>query len=304
MNSPRTPLLNRLNAIDRFLFPLAALISLVLLHLVPELLSLTTQLALLGIVIVLLGLPHGALDPWIAENIGFQNTRKQVLLLTISYLAIAVLVVCVWYWLPVLSLLIFLAISAWHFSGDWKNNIQQPLRFCAGALLLLMPIGFHTEIVRTIFEQLSGENGGNLAYALALPGWLLVGAVVLLSGWAAFQQQWQTTLEFLTLLTLAFLTTPLVYFTLYFCLLHSPRHLLGLFSEAPVVQHPRLLKMMLAYTLATLLLVSVLWWLWSDLPADTLMLRLIFISLAAVTVPHMILIAVAYLVKNRSAPSV
>ena len=126
MNSPRTPLLNRLNAIDRFLFPLAALVSLVLIHLVPDVLSLTTQLALLGIVIVLLGLPHGALDPWIAENIGIQNTRRQVLLLTISYLAIAVLVVCVWYWLPVLSLLIFLVISAWHFSGDWKNNIQQP----------------------------------------------------------------------------------------------------------------------------------------------------------------------------------
>lgn len=304
MNSPRTPLLNRLNAIDRFLFPLAALVSLVLIHLVPDVLSLTTQLALLGIVIVLLGLPHGALDPWIAENIGIQNTRRQVLLLTISYLAIAVLVVCVWYWLPVLSLLIFLVISAWHFSGDWKNNIQLPLRICAGALLLLMPIGFHTEIVSTIFEQLSGESGGNLAYALALPGWLLVGAVVLLSGWAAFKQQWKTTLEFLTLLTLAFLTTPLVYFTLYFCLLHSPSHLLGLFSEAPVVQHPRLLKMMFVYTLATLLLVSVLWWFWSDLPADTLILRLIFISLAAVTVPHMILIAMAYLVKNRSAPSV
>lgn len=300
MNSPRISFLARLNAIDRFLFPLGALISLVLIHLVPDVLSLTTQLALLGIVIVLLGLPHGALDPWIAESIGIQNTRTQVFLLVVSYLTIAVLVVCVWYWRPMLSLLLFLAISAWHFSGDWKNHIRQPLRFCAGALLLLMPIGFHTEIVRTIFEQLSGESGGNLADALALPTWLLVGAVVVLSGWAAWHQQWKTALEFLTLLTLAFLTTPLVYFTLYFCLLHSPRHLLGLFSDAPVEQHPRLLKMMLAYTLATLLLVGVLWWLWSDLPADTLILRLIFISLAAVTVPHMILIATAYLVKKNA----
>jgi Brp/Blh family beta-carotene 15,15'-monooxygenase len=210
------------------------------------------------------------------------------------------MVVCAWYWLPLQSLLLFLGISAWHFSNDWKHDIRQPLRLCAGSLLLLMPIGFHTESVSTIFEQLSGESGGSLAYALALPTWLLVGAVVMLSGWAAFQQQWKTTLEFLTLLTLAFLTTPLVYFTLYFCLLHSPRHLLGLFLEAPPQEHPRLLKMMFAYTLATLLLIGVLWGISSDLPADTLILRLIFISLAAVTVPHMILIAVAYSVKKTA----
>jgi Brp/Blh family beta-carotene 15,15'-monooxygenase len=303
MNSSHTPLLIRLKTIDHFLFPLAALISLVMIYLVPDMLSLTTQLALLGIVIVILGLPHGALDPWIAENIGIQNTRKQILLFNLSYLAIAVMVICVWYWLPMLSLLLFLAISAWHFSGDWKNDIQQPFRFCAGALLLLMPIGFHTETVSTIFEQLSGERGGNLAYALVLPAWLLTCAVALLAGWAFFQQQWKTALEFMTLLTLAYLTTPLVYFTLYFCLLHSPRHLLSLFSVAPPNQHPRLLKMMIVYTLATVLLVGILWWLWSALSTDTLILRLTFISLAAVTVPHMILIATAYLVKNRSAHS-
>jgi Brp/Blh family beta-carotene 15,15'-monooxygenase len=83
----------------------------------------------------------------------------------------------------------------------------------------------------------------------------------------------------------------LVYFTLYFCLLHSPRHLAGLLIAAPTPEHPRLAKMMVIYTAATMVLLGVLWWLWSALPANTLILKIIFIGLAAVTVPHMMLIS-------------
>ncbi len=286
--------LTKILGIERLLFPLAALVTLLCIHIFPDIFSPTTQLAVLGIVIVVLGLPHGALDPWIAERIGIRNNPQQVFLFTFGYVSIATLVVLIWAWLPTFSLLIFLAISAWHFSGDWKNSITQPLRLGAGALLLLMPIGFHTEIVMIIFEQLSGENGSKLAQTLALPTWLLVSAMGLFAGCAACHQQWRAAFEFLMLLALSYLTSPLIYFTVYFCFMHSPRHLLSLFVMAPPQQHSRLVRMLLTYTLVTLLLGGVLWWLWSTLPTDTLILRLIFISLAAVTVPHMMLIATAH----------
>lgn len=272
------------------LFPIAALLSIAVFQIFPDSLSPTRQLAILAVIILLFGFPHGALDPWIAQQIGLGKTPTQIVIFNCVYLAIAALVVLVWLWLPALSLSIFLLISAWHFSEDWSKSLNTPLRLSAGALLLLMPIGFHTETVSTIFEQLSGVNGGALSHSLALPAWFLTTAMLVVVGGAILKQQWQCALELVTLLILAYLTPPLVYFTLYFCLLHSPRHLAGLLIAAPTPEHPRLARMMVAYTAATVALLGILWWLWSALPANTLILKIIFIGLAAVTVPHMMLI--------------
>lgn len=291
--SPSPRIMTLLKSAQR-VFPFSALLCIVLLNVSFDFISPTIQLIILGIVIALLGLPHGALDPWIAERLGFNNTPQQRFLFNAGYLALAALVVLFWWWFPALSLIIFLSISAWHFSADWMPSLSMPTRLIAGALLLLMPIGFHTEAVETIFQQLSGTEGGKLADTLALPAWLLGSTMVLMTAATVWKRQWQTSLEFFTLAALAYFTPPLLYFTLYFCLLHSPRHLYGVFSTAPTAVHPRLIRMMAFYTLATLLLLGVLWWLWPSLPVNTLILKFIFIGLAAVTVPHMVLIAVAY----------
>lgn len=291
--SPSPLILTLLKSAPR-VFPLAALLCIVLLNVSLDFIPPTVQLIILGIVIALFGLPHGALDPWIAERIGLNNTPQQTFVFNAGYLAIAALVILFWWWFPALSLIVFLSISAWHFSADWVPSLSMPTRLIAGALLLLMPIGFHTEAVEMIFQQLSGTEGGKLAVILALPAWLLGTTMALMTAATAWKRQWQTSLEFLSLTALAYFTPPLLYFTLYFCLLHSPRHLYGVFSAAPTAIHPRLMRMTVVYTLATLLLLGVLWWLWPSLPIDALILKFIFIGLAAVTVPHMVLIAVAY----------
>jgi Brp/Blh family beta-carotene 15,15'-monooxygenase len=160
-----------------------------------------------------------------------------------------------------------------------------------------MPIGFHTETVSMIFQALSGTNGAHLATTLSLPPWFLAVAMTLTAAIAAIKRQWQTSLDFLSLLGLAYFTPPLIYFTLYFCLLHSPRHLFGIFISATIAEHMSLLRMMITYTLFSLVFIVGLWWLWSALPSSTLILKLIFISLAAVTVPHMLLIYAAQIKK-------
>jgi hypothetical protein len=99
----------------RVIFPVSVLLTIILFNLSQQFLSPTIQLVILGIVIFLLGLPHGALDPWIAQRLGIYNSTKQKFLFTIGYLAITALVVLFWLWLTVLSLFVFLTISAWHF---------------------------------------------------------------------------------------------------------------------------------------------------------------------------------------------
>ena len=293
MKPSPSPLILTLLISAQRVFPLSALLCIVLLNVSFEFISPTAQLTILGIVIALFGLPHGALDPWIAERIGLNNTTQQKFIFNAGYLALAAFVVLFWWWFPALSLIIFLSISAWHFSADWMPSLSMPTRLIAGALLLLMPIGFHTQAVEMIFQQLSGIEGGKLAITLALPAWLLGTTIAILIATTVWKRQWHTSFEFLTLIALAYFTPPLLYFTLYFCLLHSPRHLYGVFSAAPTAVHPRLMRMMVIYTLATLMLLGVLWWLWPNLPINALILKCIFIGLAAVTVPHMALIAVA-----------
>jgi len=294
MKHPASPLIMTLLKSTPRVFPLAALLCIVLLNVSFDFISPTAQLIILGIVIALFGLPHGALDPWIAERIGLNNTPQQKILFNAGYLVLAALVVLCWWWFPAFSLIIFLSITVWHFSADWAPSLGMPTRLIAGVLLILMPIGFQTEAVGMIFQQISGIEGGKLAATLALPAWFLVSTMALVVAATLWKRQWQTSLEFLTLIALAYFTPPLIYFTLYFCLLHSPRHLYGLFGAAPTAEHPRLMRMMVIYTLATLLLLGVLWWLWSTLPINTLILKFIFIGLAAVTVPHMMLIAFAH----------
>lgn len=289
---------------ERLLFPTAALLAIALLTIVPTLLPPTVQLIGLAVVVVFLGMPHGALDPWIAENIGLGHTRTQAIAFNVLYLLIAALVVVIWTVLPVVSLLFFLTISAWHFSGDWSHDLSRLPRLGAGLLVLLMPIGFHTDNVAMLFSYLSGDGGAALAHALALPTWFLVVAMMVLAEFSGWQRQWLAMFELFALLALAYVAPPLVYFALYFCLLHSPRHFLGLFRQAGTRQQPRLVRMALIYTLATLLLLGALAWFWVNQAlhesVDALVTKLVFIGLAAVTVPHMLLIAAAHFMSSRS----
>ena len=280
-----------LTGAQRFAFPMGALLAILLLAVAPDLVPAKAQLVGLGIVVVVFGLPHGALDPWVAERLGVRGSPGETILFNLAYLTIAAGVVLLWLWAPIMSLSIFLAISAWHFSGDWEDTLSRPWRLCAGLLLLLMPIGFHTEAVAMLFSYLSGESGIQLARTLSLPAWFLTGAMVILIGLTLWQRHWFVALELSLLLALAYMTPPLIYFALYFCLLHSPRHLFGLFQKASYRERPRLIRMIFVYTTATLFLAGLLWWFWSTQPQETLIVRLVFIGLAALTVPHMLLIA-------------
>lgn len=276
-----------------FGFPAAALVAILLPYSAPEVTSSIGMLVLLGSFIAVLGIPHGALDTWIAEKIGLAKNRRNYSLFLLAYLACAATVVAIWTIFPTTSLLVFLLISAIHFSEDWREEKGSIAHLPAGFLLLLMPIGFHTPEVAELFAHLSGPQGADLAYYLALPHPLMAGAMLALIARAVFQRKNQRALELFTLLVLAHQVNPLIYFTLYFCLLHSPRHFMHLFHKAEGKEHARLFRIAFSYTAATLLLSSFLWWLWSELPLDSVVLRLTFISLAALTYPHMFLIYVA-----------
>lgn len=275
------------------IFILMAVLAITSLVIAPNWIPWTVQITVLGLGVLVLGLPHGALDPSTAEQVGLVHSKRSLWLFNLGYTAVVAAIVGLWWIAPVFTLALFLAMSAWHFSGDWTSTMPAWGRLLGGAGLLLLPIVFHTEEVATIFESLSGPGGRDLAEQLSRLGWLVPTAMLAGSLYAWMKKQWSTAIEFWGLVALGWAAPPLVFFILYFCLLHSPRHLLGHFQQAPREEHPRLWRMLVVYSLGTLVVLAPMMWLWQSISVTDTILRLVFIGLAAVTVPHMLLLVYA-----------
>ena len=129
--------------------------------------------------IVFMGIPHGALDGAISVTLGFTKSFHLQLRFIITYLLIAILVVLLWYFFPVFSLILFLLVSIFHFGcGDlnWKNNnLYYISGYAHGGVIVLGIIFFNKIEVDYLFSILSGNQLFVLWQFLyvALVSWLL-----------------------------------------------------------------------------------------------------------------------------------
>lgn len=269
-------------------FAAAAAVMVLLYAGLGDLIPVWVTYGLLALGVVLLGLPHGALDGVLLRNTAFWQQRFPRLRFNLFYLVLAAAVIVAWWLAPVIALAVFLALSAVHFGGDFKPAAR-PVQWLAGAWLLLLPIGFHTDEVAWLFSMLSGPEAEALALALALPVPLLI-AVGLGLGLFLSRTRLLLPVEIGLLLVLAWATPPLVYFAVYFCCLHSLRHFYRSWQHMPPDWRGPMRQEVVIYTLLTLVgagLVGL--WLSTGVAADALLMQLVFIGLAALTVPHMAL---------------
>jgi Brp/Blh family beta-carotene 15,15'-monooxygenase len=244
---------------------------------------------MLAIGVAIAGLPHGALDPWVARRAGLWRSWRGAVGFHLAYVGAAAVVVLAWQFAPNISLALFLAVSAWHFAGDWRAALPAPLRAAAGLALLALPAWRWPLDVAGHFDVLAGAEGRVLAGVLASVGpWLaaaMVGAALV-----ALRRAPAAAAELVALGALALLLPPLAYFTVYFCALHSPRHLRLAAVGVAASARRRMAGVALLYTVLTVLVATLAWPWWVNASAPTWsadLQRLVFIGLAALTVPHM-----------------
>lgn len=253
--------------------------------------SMRIAIALSAIAVV--GLPHGAGDAWLAARQGLLSRPAPAMLFLGGYVMLAGLVILAWLAAPVMSLAVFLLISAWHFGGDFAQGEQPVRRLSAGVALLGAPALFWPDAVGAIYGALSGEAAETLAgwqSHLFAPACLVYFTASLLPRPA--HAAWRPLFELGGLCLLAAALTPLLWFTVYFAGLHSPRHFKVLFMEAGPGERARLAGLSAFATLAALvfavgaaiLLVS------SGVEINDALVNVIFVGLAALTVPHMALV--------------
>lgn len=253
-------------------------------------LDLTLQILLLAPLVAVLGLPHGALDLPIAEALWPLDGWRGKLRFALCYLGLAAVVIGLWLVVPGLALLAFLAYSALHFADDWQGA-PAPLRWTGGLATVGAPALWHRAEVADLFGHLAPPPAaGFAADALAIAG-----AAALLALLAALilarQCRGRAALEQLMLWAAAMVLAPLVYFMVYFCALHAIRHFTSAITS---IERPRR-SIITAVTLSALVVVAATlaaFHLHSTrlVAVDEAVLKVVFIGLAALTVPHMILV--------------
>ena len=257
--------------------------------------GLVNLLALGGV--VLIGLPHGAFDGAIAACLGQANRPVTMIRFIILYVALAGLVVGLWLVFPVASLVGFLGISIVHFGlGDaragtgWFRYVQAGAH---GGVVVAGISQSHRLEVDVIFGYLIGGDAAPVWMAIDVAS-VMIAVALAIYAWRAFwDARWRFGFLEAGLLILLFAAVPpLVGFALYFCCVHSARHLWSVWT-AVKAEFPRhmLFTGAMAFTLASWGAgAAAFWWCASFMMVNQALLRVVFIGLAALTVPHMILV--------------
>ena len=280
---------------ETLFFLLAALVTaLAFLLSAPEP-PLALQIAVIAILAAVLGLPHGALDPLIARRLGYWRGPVGFAVFNLGYGAAVAAVVGLWMLAPVPSLVLFLVVSAVHFGGDWHGaspRFARPVaRTLAGAALLSMPALRDEATVADLYAVLAGEGARQVAAVQAALGPALLVALAIVAVLAARRAPHEG-LELVAAAALGLLAPPLMFFIVYFCTLHSVRHLRGGFAAERATPRRTLVLVIIAYTVVPVIGAGVFLALTSGgASLDDRLLQALFIGLAALTVPHMVLVA-------------
>ena len=248
------------------------------------------ELLIVLTIIFFFGIPHGALDTVLARQVYAIRNFSGWLVFSLAYLVIAAAVVGLWWLLPVVFLTGFLLISAFHFSGDLAAPTPPSVRFWYGGSIIILPALLHEHEIGVLFGYLiAGDFPSKLAsllHILAMP-WL-IGLTI--SCIMRLRREAMTSLETMSMGLLALVAPPLIGFTVFFCAMHSARHTIRTQNFAGEMGLWWVVKQAVLPMFAVAMIAAVLWPAFEKIPFDAAAVQFLFVSLAALTVPHMWLI--------------
>ena len=248
------------------------------------------ELAVTGALILILGVPHGAFDVVFARKLFGVADFKGWALFSLFYIGLSALVVGLWYALPSLFLCAFLAFAALHFGADPAAGASKLSRGLYGGAVIVLPALWHGAELQRLLGLVAGPASAALVTPVLsqlAPAWL--GATVLACALQARTAR-LAALESAALAALAVTAPPLLTFTVYFCAMHSPRHILRTLASLRGADARNALALAIWPTVAVFAAAVLIGWLASGIPIETRVMQLVFVGLAALTLPHMVLL--------------
>ena len=259
--------------------------------------------------ILIIGVSHGSLDHEKGKKLFKSRNLKSISFFYLFYVLISILVIFIWIIIPSSSLIIFLAVASYHFGKEdtqflisENSYFNKLLFFLKGLLIILAPMFFHFNETISIFKLLLVDNEIFYSTLAFIEVNKILHLLIILSTLSSIYlffnkfelKKFTIFLDYFSILILNYYLDPLVAFTFYFCFLHSIRHSITLINEIDNQNFTNGIKVFTKKALPLTILTAIfcligLYLLNNSYDLNSSILKLIFIGLASLTFPHILL---------------
>lgn len=249
--------------------------------------------------IVFLGFPHGALDIFLIDKLSL--SRKDLFVFLFFYLLAIAAMITSWILIPAGAFLLFIAYSCFHFAQSdlslkETNSQFMSLEFFARFLApFFIPFGFHSarslKLAGHIHDTTFLEFMTPMFYVLAVIS-VALSVLIVFRGiyyWLVSKKEWQAmSLEPLIVCVLFLALDPLYSLGIYFCFIHSIKHIVNFLNSPVEVEMKRLIPFwiipIIAVVLFSLLLDQ------SQIRLEDSLFKWSIMILSSIALPHTFLV--------------
>ena len=255
------------------------------------------------LLIMSIGISHGSLDDLKGKKLFKIFKIKEIEKFYISYICISIFIILFWILLPNFLLAIFLLVASYHFGKEdtiFNTDIdgvkKDILFFFKGSSIIIAPLLFSYDKTNEIFLILNFNLFSEFIISkqiLLLLLFLSFTSGLILSKLKNIDDTTLSIMDFSSIIIINYFLNPILAFTIYFCFLHSVRHSLSLIFELDKNFKSGLkkfIKKALPLTLITVVTyVAFIYILNSFFELNSAIYKVIFIGLASLTFPHILL---------------
>ena len=254
-------------------------------------------------IILIIGISHGSLDNIKGKKLLKLFGYKSSFIFYFVYLITSLLIIILWLILPNTILMLFLIVAAFHFGKEdtvfsfkKKFFISESLFFLKGSSVIIAPLLFQRDETNAIFKTLNfyifDSSIFNNTFLVTLLCLSFLSSLYM-SNRKSIDLKALMIMDFLSLIILNFFLTPILAFTLYFCFLHSIRHSITLIFELDKSFKKGFRKFFskaIPLTIVTgIMFLITIYYLNNFYRLDEAIYKVIFIGLASLTFPHILL---------------
>ena len=271
----------------------------------------STKYYLLALVMITVGIPHGAVDHIITSKLySLSNTLSGQIKFYLPYLALMLVMGFIWYVNAPTGFIIFVACTVYHFGQadlaylSLPEPLKKALYISRGVMILGLLVFVHPKISFPVMDAVAGINLLDTAFWSTNAHWvaiILAGQHILLAAASIIAYRhdndaspWYVLGDTVLVAALYLFTEPITAFAIYFAFWHSVGHIQELKSYFS--SRERTWSIMEFYrhswlfSLISYLGLTLLYWLNRAFGSEQQMLAILLILISVLTLPHMLVV--------------